>query len=263
MGGRTPGGGITTGQWLVMGPPFLAIDNVSRYFGGLAAVRGVSLEAQREEIVGVIGPNGAGKTTLFRCVVGVLKPSAGRILLNGRRIDGLRQHAVVARGVCHTHQIPAPFAEMTVRDNIRVGAEFGRLAKRARGVADDLLARTGLQPLADIPAGYLGVGHLKLLEVARALATSPELLCLDEVGGGLTPVELDKVLNLIRSLRADGVTVLYIEHNLRAIAAVCDRVIVLNFGQKIAEGRPDEIARDPKVIEAYLGEPFDLPGAIT
>ena len=238
-----------------MSAPLLRIESVSRQFGGLVAVKEVSLDIHPGEIVGVIGPNGAGKTTLFRCVVGALRPTSGAIWFDGQRIDGLSQHALVHRGVCHTHQIPAPFGDLSVSDNVRVGASFGRMASRAHETVASVLGQTGLGPLADTPARNLSIGSLKLLEVGRALATGPRLLCLDEVGGGLTPVELDRMLGLIRQIRDGGVTVLYIEHNMRAIRAICDRVVVLDFGEKIAEGTPDEVAENPRVVEAYLGEP--------
>jgi branched-chain amino acid transport system ATP-binding protein len=235
--------------------PLLRIEGLTRRFGGLVAVGNVSLDVYPREIVGLVGPNGAGKTTLFRCVVGALRPSSGSVRFDGQRIDHLSQHARVHRGVCHTHQIPAPFAELSVRDNVRVGAAFGRAAAQAHQMTDAVLERTGLVQLADVRAGNLSVGNLKLLEVARALAAAPKLLCLDEVGGGLSPVELDRMLQLVRELASEGITILYIEHNMRAIRSVCDRMVVLDFGQKIAEGSVGEVASDPRVVEAYLGEP--------
>jgi len=221
-----------------MPEPLLETSGLTRRFGGLVAMSDVALAVEPGEIHAVIGPNGAGKTTLFGCVVGLLRPTAGRITFAGAQVDGLSQHAVVRRGICHSHQIPAPFPFLDVRDNIRVGASFGRRRAEAKAVVDEVLARTGLEPLASTPARNLSVGNLKLLELARALATGPELLCLDEVGSGVTPVELDRMLQLIRDVNAAGVTILYIEHNMQAIGAVCQRGFGLGFGQKIAEGPP-------------------------
>lgn len=232
----------------------LETSGLTRHFGGLRALEDVDLQVQEGEILGLIGPNGAGKTTLFNCLSGVLKPTQGQIRFHGETIQGQPPHRLVRRGICHTHQIARPFTEMSVRENVLVGAHFGR-AHRERGTerAQQALAVTRLERLAEAPASQLTVGQRKLLEIARVLATNPELVLLDEVCGGLNPAETAQVLDVIRELPQRGMTVIYIEHNMRAVMSVCDRIAVLNFGRKIAEGLPKDIAENEQVIAAYLG----------
>ena len=242
--------------------PILSVRNVSKRFGGLLALDSVSFDVAPGEIYGVIGPNGAGKTTLFSCLVGALAPTRGDILFCGGRIDGLANHAVVARGLVRTHQIVRPFRDMSVRENVSVGAHFG--SGRRRGADAErrvgaILERTGLAPRADAPASSLTIGELKRLEIARALATEPQALCLDEVLGGLNPSEILETLVLIRSLRDSGLTILIIEHHVHAVLGVSDRILVLNFGQTIAEGPPADVVRHPEVISAYLGGDDAVP----
>ncbi len=239
------------------GEVILSVRRLSKRFGGLLALGSVDFDVAAGEIFGIIGPNGAGKTTLFSCLVGSLVPTTGEIRYRGDRIDRLPNHAVVRRGLVRTHQIVRPFREMTVRENVSIGAHFGR--GRYRGAAaghrvEELLEKTGLAAFAHAHAGTLTIGQLKRLEIARALATEPQVICLDEVMGGLNPAEIDAAMTLIRSIRDSGVTVLMIEHHVHAVMGISDRVLVLNFGEKIAEGSPKEVLANPAVVSAYLGD---------
>jgi branched-chain amino acid transport system ATP-binding protein len=235
----------------------LSVRGLSKRFGGLTALSDVSFEVAAREIYGVIGPNGAGKTTLFSCLVGAQAPTSGEIRFRGKRTDGLPNHAVVRRGLVRTHQIVRPFRDMTVEENVSIGAHFGagrRRGAEARRRVREILERTGLISRAGVLAGTLPIGELKRLEIARALAAEPAILCLDEVMGGLNPAEIVAAMSLVRAIRDAGVTVLMIEHHVHAVAGVTDRILVLNFGEKIAEGPPGEVLADPAVVTAYIGD---------
>ena len=241
---------------MAAGDPILSVRHLSKRFGGLLAVAFVDFDVAEGEIFGIIGPNGAGKTTLFSCLVGAQAPTTGEIRFRGERIDRLPNHAVVKRGVVRTHQIVRPFRAMTVAENVAVAAYFGagkRRGAEAERRVRDILERTALTNDANALAGTLTIGQLKRLEIARALATEPSVVCLDEVMGGLNPAEIVGAMTLIRSIRDSGITVLMIEHHVHAVLGVSDRILVLNFGEKIAEGTPQEVLRDPEVVTAYLG----------
>jgi len=233
----------------------LDIQHVSKFFGGLAANSDVSFSMEQGMIMGLIGPNGAGKTTLFNCITGYYPPSKGEVLFKGVKTNGMQPDQVCRLGMVRTWQKVRPLAKLTVLDNVVVGA-LARTAslKIAREIAHEQLRIVRMDGKAGMIAGGLPIGERKKLEVARALATQPELVLLDEVMGGLNPAESEEIIQLILELKKRGLTQMVIEHDMKAIMRISDRIVVLNSGEKLAEGGPREIADNPEVISAYLGE---------
>jgi branched-chain amino acid transport system ATP-binding protein len=233
----------------------LDIQHVSKFFGGLAANSDVSFSLEQGMIMGLIGPNGAGKTTLFNCITGYYPPSRGEVLFKGQSTVGLQPDRVCRLGMVRTWQKVRPLAKMSVLDNVMVGA-LARTSslKAAREIAHAQLEVVRMDRKASFLAGGLPIGERKKLEVARALATRPELLLLDEVMGGLNPAESEEIIQLILDLKKRGLTQMVIEHDMKAIMRISDRIVVLNSGEKLTEGPPREVANHPDVIAAYLGE---------
>lgn len=236
----------------------LEAERVTKYFGGMAAVSNVNFSIAQGEIVGLIGPNGAGKTTLFNLISGALPLKSGEIRFKGQKIDGLDPHRICRMGVARTFQLVKVFNNMTVYQNVLLASLFGRLTRisptEVSREVDELLEFLGMSKFSSTPTRDLTLVNQKRLEVARALATRPELLLLDELMAGLNPTEVTQAMELVTRIRDKGITILMIEHVMKAIMSVCSRIIVLHHGEKIAEGIPEEITGSKKVIEVYLGE---------
>jgi len=240
----------------------LSLEHVTKRFGGLTAVRDVTLEVRAGDLLGVIGPNGAGKTTLFNLIGGYYRPDEGRIAFEGRDVTGQPAHAIAMLGLTRTFQIVKPFGNLSVLDNVMIGALTRRASTRqARADAERVIDLCGLGPHTAARARALPLALRKRLEVARALATQPKLLLLDEVMAGLNATELAGMVDLVRRLHAEGLTLIVIEHIMAAMMRLAQRIVMLHHGERIAEGTPREIASDRRVIDAYLGEEFVLAEA--
>jgi branched-chain amino acid transport system ATP-binding protein len=236
----------------------LVAEGLIKHFGGLAAVSEVDVDVRKGEILGLIGPNGAGKTTLFNLLSGALRPNAGTIRFKDREITTLKPHEISRMGIARTFQSVKVFPRMSSFNNAFLGHAFGRghstPSKTGRAETEEILEFTGLREYRDVPASDLILANQKRLEVARGLATKPDILLLDELMAGLTPTEVGEAMGLVNRIRDRGVTIVMIEHVMKAIMTICDRIFVLHHGEKIAEGSPEEIVRNEMVIEIYLGD---------
>ena len=235
----------------------LHTDKVIKNFGGLTAVNRVSIEVKEGQIFGLIGPNGAGKTTFLNCIAGAYQPSDGKVYFLGQETTGQPADVMCKRGMSRTFQIPLPFPKLTVQENVMVGAVFGADAgsdKSPEQRAMEALEFVEFPMDPSTPAEQLNAVQLKRLDLARALACGPRLLLLDELAAGLTPSELDDMMDIIRAIRDRGITIIVVEHIMRVIQGICDRVMVIEYGSQIAQGTPDEVLNNPRVIKAYLGE---------
>ncbi|MEI8033621.1 MAG: ABC transporter ATP-binding protein [Chlorobiaceae bacterium] len=232
----------------------LYVNHVSKHFGGNVAIADVSFSVEEKQIFGLIGPNGAGKTTLFNCITGFFPATSGDLIFDNRKINALRPDEVCQLGMARTWQRVKPLGSLTVLENVMVGA-FATTdsTDEAETMAIEQLKEVGLTDYTAKSAGSLPIGLKKKLELARVLATRPKMLLLDEICGGLNHTETDAILEIIRTLRSKGTTIVFIEHDMKAVTSICDRIVVLNSGEKLAEGTPEEITNNPEVIAAYLG----------
>ncbi len=236
----------------------LRVEGISKNFGALVALSEVSLQLTQGEILGVIGPNGSGKTALFNVLTGILAADRGEVFFEGKRISGTPTYKICRLGLIKTAQIVQPFSGMSVLDNVIIGSLYGQnlSLSKARQKSLEILDWVGLMSIAQVPAESITVAMRRRLELARALATGPKIILLDENMAGLTPSEIEGVLSLLREINARGISLIVVEHIMQAVMGICQRIVVLNYGQKIAEGLPEEVVRNREVIEAYLGEEY-------
>lgn len=235
-------------------PPMIVGTGLTKEYGNLVALDDVDVSIEAGEIVGLIGPNGAGKTTLFNCMTGVENPTSGSVTLRGEEITSMAGHQIARRGLARTFQIARPLEDLTVLENVMVGAHIHTKRRRkARAIAREQLELIGLEDKLEMSAGELTISHQRMMELARVLATDPDALFIDEIMAGLTPTEVDAFMEVLRTVSAGGRSIFIIEHDMRAIMEISDRVIVLNQGQVIARGDPETVSEDEAVIKAYLG----------